>query len=116
FFLVCQLSIICARPHYVGSRLGELCRRDGFAVFHLNGGAIKGDRRRSTPEKPIDTESLSTLRSFSTPSANRRDVDRHLWLIRSRFESWWSLLPDRARRRPLPGCRKAVVLNGSGQC
>ena len=36
FFLVCQLSIICARPHYVGSWLGELCRRDYFAVFHLN--------------------------------------------------------------------------------
>src|SRR6266571_5633745 len=58
FFLVCQLSVICARPHYVGSWLGELCRRDGFAVFHLNGGGIKGDRRRPPPEKPIDTESL----------------------------------------------------------
>src|SRR5438094_5364137 len=58
FFLVCQLFVSCACPHYVRSWLGELCRRDGFAVFHLNGGGIKGDRRRPPPEKPIDTESL----------------------------------------------------------
>src|SRR5216117_1790254 len=83
FFLVCQLSVICARPHYVRSWLVELCRRDGFAVFHLNGGGIKGDRRRPPPEKPIDTESLqslSTLNSVPTASANCRDVDRYLRL------------------------------------
>src|SRR5262249_54076517 len=65
-FLVRQLSVICARSHDVRSWLGELCCRDGFAVFHLNGSGIKRDRRRPAPEKPIDTE--SQLRLISTNS------------------------------------------------
>jgi len=58
FFLVCQLSVICARPHYVGSWLGELCCRHDFAIFHLNRSGVKVDRGRPAPEKPINTESL----------------------------------------------------------
>jgi hypothetical protein len=57
-FLVCQLSVICARSHYVRSWPGKLCCRDGFAVFHLDSSGIKRDRRRPAPEKPIHTESL----------------------------------------------------------
>src|SRR5262249_47444173 len=118
-FLVCQLSVICARPHYVRSWPSKLCCCDGFAVFHLNGSGIKRDRRRPPPKKPIDAESLlslSTLGGIPTASTNRWDVDWHLRLVRPRFESWWGLLPDCPRGRPLLRCRKAIVLDGSGQC
>src|SRR5262245_50057924 len=118
-FLVRQLSVICARSHDVRSWLGELCCRDGFAVFHLNGSGIKRDRRRPAPEKPIDTESLlalTTLAGVPTASTNRRDVDWHLRLVRPGCESWWGFLPDRARGRPLPRCRKTIVLDGCSQC
>src|SRR5207249_12202705 len=112
--LVCQLSVICARSHYVRSWPGKLCCRDGFAVFHLNSSRIKRDRRRPTPEKPIHTESLQSLRALCvapTASTNHGDVDRHLRLVRQGFESWWGLLPDRPRGWPLPRCRKAIVLD-----
>src|SRR5262249_50325726 len=118
-FLFCQLSVICARSHYVHSCPSNLCCRDGFAGFYLNVSGIKRDRRRPPPKKPIDTESLlslSTLGGIPTASTNRRDVDWHLRLVRPGFESWWGLLPDCPRGRPLPRCRKTIVLDGSGQC
>src|SRR5262249_39306504 len=89
-FLVRQLSVICARSHDVRSWLGELCCRDGFAVFYLNGGGIKRDRRRPAPEQPIDTESLLALTTpagVPTASTSGRDVDRRLRLVGPGFES-----------------------------